>query len=151
MRSALSAISSASRLMSRARATGVVRDHDSNAPRAARTAASTSSAPARGIVAHGSAVYGLMLSKMAPERASTHSPPISILYAFTPTTVRTASTTSTMLRITSRVESVSPNSWLAVDGETTPTLRAQELRFAWERFQADDEEASELVREAITD
>ncbi len=46
---------------------------------------------------------------------------------------------------------MSPNSWLAVDGETTPTLRAQELRFAWERFQADDEEASELVREAITD
>jgi len=47
---------------------------------------------------------------------------------------------------------VSPNSWLAVDGETTPKVRAQELRFAWERFLAnDDEDASELVREAITD
>jgi hypothetical protein len=47
---------------------------------------------------------------------------------------------------------VSPNSWLAVDGETTPKVRAQELRFAWERFlAADDEESSELVREAITD
>ena len=47
---------------------------------------------------------------------------------------------------------MSPNSWLAVDGETTPKVRAQELRFAWERFLADDdEEASELVREAITD
>jgi hypothetical protein len=47
---------------------------------------------------------------------------------------------------------VSPNSWLAVDGETTPKVRAQELRFAWERFLAhDDEDASELVREAITE
>jgi hypothetical protein len=47
---------------------------------------------------------------------------------------------------------VSPNSWLAVDGETTPKVRAQELRFAWERFLShDDEESSELVREAITD
>ena len=69
--------------MSRPRLTGVVLLQDSNASRAARTAASTSSAPARGIVAHGCAVYGLMLSKVAPERASTHSPPMSILYDLT--------------------------------------------------------------------
>ena len=79
--------------------TAVVRDQDSNAPRAARTAASTSSAPARGIVAHGCAVNGLTLSKVAPERASTHSPPMSIRYDFIRQTVRSGSTTSTILRI----------------------------------------------------
>jgi hypothetical protein len=47
---------------------------------------------------------------------------------------------------------VSQNSWLAVDGGTTPKVRAQELRFAWERFMADDdEEDPQLVREAIAD
>ena len=47
---------------------------------------------------------------------------------------------------------VSPNSWLAVDGGTTPTVRAQELRFAWERFHGRRRrEDPELVREAITD
>ena len=34
---------------------------------------------------------------------------------------------------------------------TTPLVRAQELRFAWERFIADDEGDPALVREAITD
>jgi hypothetical protein len=47
---------------------------------------------------------------------------------------------------------VSPNSWLAVDAGTTPKVRAQELRFAWERFLAeDDEEDPGIVREAIAD
>jgi hypothetical protein len=46
---------------------------------------------------------------------------------------------------------VSPNSWLAVDAGTTPKVRAQELRFAWERFLADDEEDAGIVREAIAD
>ena len=47
---------------------------------------------------------------------------------------------------------MSPNSWLAVDGGTTPKVRAQELRFAWERFLAeDDEEDPGIVREAIAD
>ena len=48
------------------------------------------------------AVYGLTLSKVAPERASTHSPPMSIRYDFTRvanTLIRAASTTSTILRI----------------------------------------------------
>src|SRR5690349_17547899 len=62
------------------------------------------------------------------------------------------STSSTFLGIGGTLNGVSPNSWLAVDGETTPKVRAQELRFAWERFLAhDDEDSSELVREAITD
>jgi hypothetical protein len=47
---------------------------------------------------------------------------------------------------------VSPNSWLAVDAGTTPKVRAQELRFAWERFLADDDEEDPgIVREAIAD
>jgi hypothetical protein len=47
----------------------------SNAARAAATAASTSSRPARGTVAHARAVYGSTVSNVAPETASTHSPP----------------------------------------------------------------------------
>ncbi|MDA0139570.1 GAF domain-containing protein [Solirubrobacter deserti] len=43
------------------------------------------------------------------------------------------------------------NSWLAVSAGTTPLVRAQELRFAWERFMADDDGDPALVREAITD
>ncbi len=46
---------------------------------------------------------------------------------------------------------MSQNSWLAVDAGTTPLVRAQELRFAWERFMADDDEDPTIVREAITD
>jgi hypothetical protein len=47
---------------------------------------------------------------------------------------------------------VSPNSWLAVDAGTTPKVRAQELRFAWERFLADDDDENPgIVREAIAD
>ena len=47
---------------------------------------------------------------------------------------------------------MSQNSWLAVDAGTTPLVRAQELRFAWERFMADDdEEDPQIVREAIAD
>jgi hypothetical protein len=47
---------------------------------------------------------------------------------------------------------VSQESWLAVDAGTTPKVRAQELRFAWERFLADDDdEDPQLVREAIAD
>src|SRR4051794_20931061 len=49
------------------------------------------------------------------------------------------------------------NSWLAIDVGTAPTLRARELRFAWERFVAalgrnsDDEGDPEDVREPIVD
>jgi hypothetical protein len=44
------------------------------------------------------------------------------------------------------------NSWLAIDVGTAPMVRAQELRFAWERFvEGEDEEDPQLVREAIAD
>src|SRR5215207_7740487 len=44
------------------------------------------------------------------------------------------------------------DSWLAVDAGTTPLVRAQELRFAWERWQADaGDEDPTIVREAISD
>src|SRR5688572_19631975 len=51
-----------------------------NALCAARTARSTSSAPPRGINAHGFPAYGLSVSKVWPEAASVHSPPMNILY-----------------------------------------------------------------------
>ena len=45
-----------------------------------------------------------------------------------------------------------PNSWLAIDVGTAPMVRAQELRFAWERFvDGEDDEDPQLVREAIAD
>ena len=78
IREAFEAISSASRRISRARSVPVVRPQSSNAARAARTAASTSSGPARGTVAHGRPVNGSTVSNVSPERAGTHSPPISI-------------------------------------------------------------------------
>jgi hypothetical protein len=43
------------------------------------------------------------------------------------------------------------NSWLAIDVGTAPMVRAQELRFAWERFVEDDEEDPEVLRSAIAD
>ena len=44
------------------------------------------------------------------------------------------------------------NPWLAIDVGTAPMLRAQELRFAWERFvEGADEDDPELVRDAIAD
>ena len=49
------------------------------------------------------------------------------------------------------------NSWLAIDVGTAPILRAQELRFAWERFVAalgrngDDDGEPDDVREPIVD
>jgi hypothetical protein len=50
------------------------------------------------------------------------------------------------------------NSWLAIDVGTAPMVRAQEVRFAWERFVQDlagppDEDADdpELIREPIAD
>lgn len=44
------------------------------------------------------------------------------------------------------------NSWLAIDVGTAPMVRAQELRFAWERFvEGEDDEDPQLVREAIAD
>ena len=46
---------------------------------------------------------------------------------------------------------VGDNSWLAVHAGTTPLVRAQELRFAWERFVADDDEDPTIVRTAISD
>jgi hypothetical protein len=45
-----------------------------------------------------------------------------------------------------------PNSWLAIDVGTAPMVRAQELRFAWERFvEGEADEDPQLVREAIAD
>lgn len=41
--------------------------------------------------------------------------------------------------------------WLAVSAGTTPLVRAQELRFAWERFVADDDEDPTIVRSAISE
>ena len=44
------------------------------------------------------------------------------------------------------------NSWLAIDVGTAPMVRAQELRFAWERFvEGEADEDPQLVREAIAD
>src|SRR4051812_39492014 len=60
-------------------------------------------------------------------------------------------TTSTIVRIACSLNCVDQHSWLAVDAGTTPKVRAQELRFAWERFVADDEEDPTIVREAISD
>jgi hypothetical protein len=41
------------------------------------------------------------------------------------------------------------NTWLAIDAATAPTLRAQELRFAWERFLGENDEGD--VRAPIVD
>ena len=53
---------------------------------------------------------------------------------------------------------MSANSWLAIDVGTAPMVRAQEVRFAWERFVeelersgSDDEGDPDLVRTAIAD
>ena len=53
---------------------------------------------------------------------------------------------------------MSADSWLAIDVGTAPMVRAQEVRFAWERFVeelersgSDDEGDPELVRTAIAD
>jgi hypothetical protein len=54
---------------------------------------------------------------------------------------------------------MSSKSWLAVDAGTAPMLRAQELRFAWERFveglgrddAAGDDGDPDDVREPIVD
>ena len=51
---------------------------------------------------------------------------------------------------------MSSKSWLAIDVGTAPTLRAQELRFAWERFVAglghpSDDDDPDDVREPIVD
>jgi hypothetical protein len=43
------------------------------------------------------------------------------------------------------------NPWLATDAATAPTLRAQELRFAWERFLGEDDQPEDLVRGPIAD
>jgi GAF domain len=43
------------------------------------------------------------------------------------------------------------NPWLATDAATAPTVRAQELRFAWERFLGHDDEGQDLVRGPIVD
>src|SRR5262245_39658827 len=44
------------------------------------------------------------------------------------------------------------DSWLAVDAGTTPLVRAQELRFAWERWMAnEDDDDPAILREAISD
>ena len=48
---------------------------------------------------------------------------------------------------------MTPNRWLAIDAVTAPSLRAQELRFAWERFlgEAPADDDPELVRAPIAD
>jgi hypothetical protein len=50
------------------------------------------------------------------------------------------------------VSQIGSNTWLAIDAATAPALRAQELRFAWERFLGDQrDEDEELVRAPIAD
>jgi len=51
---------------------------------------------------------------------------------------------------------MSANTWLAIDVGTAPTVKAQELRFAWERFvdelgRDDEGDDPQLVREPIAD
>src|SRR3954454_17196086 len=54
---------------------------------------------------------------------------------------------------------MSQHDWLAIDAETAPMVRAQELRFAWERFVGDlvtgahddEDDDPEVLREAIAD
>jgi hypothetical protein len=54
---------------------------------------------------------------------------------------------------------MSQQDWLAIDAETAPMVRAQELRFAWERFVGDlvsgahddEDDDPEVLREAIAD
>ena len=53
--------------------------HSANASFATATARSTSSAPERGKTPIVSPVAGLVLSKVSPEAASTHSPPMKFL------------------------------------------------------------------------
>ena len=61
-------------------------------------------------------------------------------------------TSSTIVRIACSLNQVSANSWLAVDSGTTPLVRAQELRFAWERWIAnEDDDDPSILREAISD
>jgi GAF domain len=43
------------------------------------------------------------------------------------------------------------NAWVAIDAATSPTLRAQELRFAWELFLGEDDDGDPNVREPIAD
>lgn len=43
------------------------------------------------------------------------------------------------------------NTWLAIDAATAPTVRAQELRFAWERFLGEDDDGEPSVRGPIAD
>jgi hypothetical protein len=43
------------------------------------------------------------------------------------------------------------NTWVAIDAATSPTLRAQELRFAWELFLGADDDGEPAVREPIAD
>lgn len=59
---------------------------------------------------------------------------------------------STDVRNACSLTIVGDNPWLAVSAGTTPLVRAQELRFAWERFVAQDDDGDPtLVREQITD
>jgi GAF domain-containing protein len=43
------------------------------------------------------------------------------------------------------------NTWVAIDAATSPTLRAQELRFAWELFLGAEDDGDPNVREPIAD
>jgi transcriptional regulator of acetoin/glycerol metabolism len=43
------------------------------------------------------------------------------------------------------------NTWIAIDAASAPTVKAQELRFAWERFLGEDDEGEPLVRAPIAD
>jgi GAF domain len=46
---------------------------------------------------------------------------------------------------------VSQNTWVAIDASTAPALRAQELRFAWERFLDSTDDGDDMVRVPIAD
>jgi hypothetical protein len=46
---------------------------------------------------------------------------------------------------------VGQNTWVAIDASTAPTVRAQELRFAWERFLDAADDGEDLVRVPIAE
>ncbi len=68
-------IRAASASSARARSLTGTRDHSANAVRAARTARSTSAAPASGTSPRRSPVDGLIVSNALPLALGTHSPP----------------------------------------------------------------------------
>ena len=137
-------------------------------------------ARARGTVAHGRPVNGSTVSNVSPERA--RRPTRRRSASGSPWTERrhararlrgqsssSAPSRGAVARVNNLHDAWNPlyclksrdrgtcmnsNSWLAIDVGTAPMVRAQELRFAWERFvdgRATTRRIPQLVREAIAD